>query len=148
MRLWVARRDAVNLTELLQVVDADLVAEQVQESILEHATVAVAARVSAIVKSAAIFYHLWPKRSYILRIVWWYLREHEAVPVGPLRVLRVEPHELVEEDVGDRGHTHRRTGVAGVGLERGIDLQSPMLSVVILMMVMTMLPCPFWREGC
>lgn len=147
--LRVARRDAVNLTELLQVVDANLVAEQMQESILEHATVAVAARMSAIVKPAAIFYNLWLKSSYILRmLVWWYLREHEAISVDPLRVLRVEPHELVEEDVGDRGHTHRRTGVAGVGLERGIDLQSPMLSVVILMMVMTMLPCPSWRQGC
>lgn len=77
--------------------------------------------------------------------VWWYLREHETVPVGPLRVLRVEPHELVEEDVGDWGHTHRRTGVAGVGLERGIDLQSPMLSAVILTMAMTMPSCLLWR---
>lgn len=37
-------------------------------------------------------------------------------------VLGVESHELVEEDVGDRGHAHGGTGMARVGLEGGIDL--------------------------
>jgi hypothetical protein len=51
------------------------------------------------------------------------VREDETIPVSPVGVLRVEVHELVEEDVGDRGHAHGGTGVAGVGLEGGIDLE-------------------------
>lgn len=88
--LGVAWGDAVDLTEVLQVVERDTVAEQVQQSILQHAAMAVG--------------------------------EDEAVAVEPLGVLRVEGHELVEQDVGDRSHAHGRTGVARVGLERGIDL--------------------------
>lgn len=51
-----------------------------------------------------------------------YLREHESITVKPIRILRVELHELVEENVGYRCHAHRRTGMAGVRLEGGIDL--------------------------
>ena len=53
------------------------------------------------------------------------VRENESIPVDPIRVLRVEGHELVEQDVSDWRHTHGRTRVARVGLERGIDLSSP-----------------------
>lgn len=49
------------------------------------------------------------------------IRENKTIPVSPVGVLGVEVHELVEEDVGDGGHAHRGTGVAGVGLEGGID---------------------------
>jgi hypothetical protein len=52
------------------------------------------------------------------------LREDEAIPVDPLGVLGVELHELVEQDVGDRRHAHGGTGMAGVGLEGGIDLEN------------------------
>ena len=51
-----------------------------------------------------------------------YVREDKSVAVQPLRVLGVELHELVEQDVGDRRHAHGRTGVARVGVEGGIDL--------------------------
>ena len=50
------------------------------------------------------------------------VREDEAITVGPVGVLGVEVHELVEENVSDGGHAHGGTGVTGVGLEGGIDL--------------------------
>ena len=52
-----------------------------------------------------------------------YVREDKSVAVNPVGVLGVESHELVEHDVGNRGHAHRGTGMAGVCLEGGIDLQ-------------------------
>lgn len=61
---------------------------------------------------------------------WKDVREHETIAVHPFRVLRVEGHELVEEDVRDRCHTHRRSGVAGVGLEGGIDLENSIELVI------------------
>lgn len=56
------------------------------------------------------------------------LRKDESIPVDPAGVLWVERHELVEQDVGDRGHAHRRTGVPGVGVGSRIDLQLPSVS--------------------
>ena len=53
-----------------------------------------------------------------------YVREDKSVAVQPLRVLGVESHELVEQDVGNRGHAHRGARVTRVGLRGGIDLQS------------------------
>lgn len=35
------------------------------------------------------------------------VRKDKSVPVDPLGVLGVEPHESGEEDVGNRGHTLR-----------------------------------------
>ena len=52
-------------------------------------------------------------------------REHEAVAVGPDRIRRVEAQEALPEDVGDRGHGHRRSRVAGVGLLNRVDRQGP-----------------------
>ena len=100
VRLRMAGRYAVDLAEVLEVVHAELVAEEVEEGILQHAAVAVG--------------------------------QHEAVPVEPGRVLRVEGHELVEEDVGDWGHAHGRPGVARVGLEGGIDLEKSCCQPLIL----------------
>ena len=40
-----------------------------------------------------------------------YVREDKTIAVQPLRVLGVEGHELVEQDVGYRGHAHRGTWV-------------------------------------
>jgi len=53
---------------------------------------------------------------------WSNVREDETIAVEPFRVLRVESHELVEKNVGNWCHTHRGTGVTGVGLEGSIDL--------------------------
>lgn len=50
------------------------------------------------------------------------LRKNKSVSVNPLGILGVECHEFVEQDVGHWGHAHRGAGVAGVGLESGIDL--------------------------
>jgi hypothetical protein len=50
------------------------------------------------------------------------LREDKSISVDPVGVLRVEGHELVEQDVGNRRHAHRGARVAGVGLGGGIDL--------------------------
>ena len=52
------------------------------------------------------------------------LREHETISVEPVWVLWVKGHEFVEENVGDRRHAHRGTGMTGVGIEGGIDLMS------------------------
>ncbi len=43
-------------------------------------------------------------------------RQHEAVAVGPVRVLRVVAHHLREEEVADRRHAHRHAGVAVAGV--------------------------------
>jgi len=43
-------------------------------------------------------------------------RQHEAVTVGPVRVLGVIAEEAAPQRVADRGQGHRRTGVPGVGL--------------------------------
>jgi hypothetical protein len=52
------------------------------------------------------------------------VRENEAVAIHPIGVLGVESHELVEKDVGHRGHAHRGARMAGVGRKRGIDLET------------------------
>jgi hypothetical protein len=84
--------DPAAYTEGLEIVKGEVIAIEVKESILEHASVAV--------------------------------REDESVTVVPLGVLGVEPHEPVPEDVCDRSHAHRGTGVAGVGIGRGIGSQN------------------------
>lgn len=48
--------------------------------------------------------------------------QDETISVGPVGVLGVELHELVEEDVGSRRQAHGRTRMAGVCLGGGIDL--------------------------
>jgi hypothetical protein len=40
-----------------------------------------------------------------------------------MRILWVECHEFVEQDVGHRGHAHRGTRMAGVGGDSSIDLK-------------------------
>lgn len=65
------------------------------------------------------------------------LRENESVPVEPAGVLGVEGHELVEQDVGDGSHAHGRTGVAGVCLGGGIDLNGDVSSIVLFQYELT-----------
>jgi hypothetical protein len=52
------------------------------------------------------------------------VREDETIAVEPVGVLGVEGHELVEKDVGHRGHAHGGARVARVGSSRGIDLEN------------------------
>ena len=49
--------------------------------------------------------------------------EHEAVAVGPDRLVGVEAQEPLPEDVGDRGERHRRPRVARVRLLDRVDRQ-------------------------
>jgi hypothetical protein len=100
----------------------------VKQSILEHAAVAVAIQL----RSAGILEtRSFPSRverlfqaisNLVLDEGRKYIRENETITVGPVRVLGVEVHELVEQNVGHRGHTHRGTGVTGVSLRGGINL--------------------------
>lgn len=95
--------------EGLEVVHGNSVSEKVEESILEHAAVSITVANRLASKS------LVTRRQDPIR-------ENKSVTVGPVGVLGVELHELVEENVGHRGHAHGRTGVAGVCLCGGIDL--------------------------
>lgn len=113
-------------TEVLQVVHREGVAEQVQQSILQHATVAVPIR-SSLSGWCSCYGN---PRSQVetapghAGISEQDIRENKTVPVNPVGVLGVEVHELVEQDVGDRGHAHRGTGVTRVGLGGGINLET------------------------
>ena len=49
------------------------------------------------------------------------VREHEAVAVGPDRILRVEAHDPVPDRVDQRRQRHRRAGVPGLGLLDRVD---------------------------
>ena len=51
-----------------------------------------------------------------------YLRQDETITVDPVWVFGVEGHELVEQDMGNRCHAHRSSGMTGIGFESGIDL--------------------------
>ena len=50
------------------------------------------------------------------------LRENETISIQPILVLRIEGHELIEENMGRRGQTHGRAGMTGIGFEGSIDL--------------------------
>ena len=71
--------------------------------------------------------HAWPflcsELGQFLPRVLGSVREDKAVAIDPIGVLGIESHELVEEDVGHRGHAHRGAGMAGICFEGGIDLE-------------------------
>ena len=48
-------------------------------------------------------------------------REHEAVAVGPRRVVRLVAQEARPDHEGRIGHPHRHAGVAALGLLHGVD---------------------------
>ena len=48
------------------------------------------------------------------------VRQHETVAVGPLRIVRVVPEEIVPEHFGNVGHAHRHAGMTGFGLLDGV----------------------------
>lgn len=50
------------------------------------------------------------------------LRKNKSISIDPIRVLRIEGHELIEENMGHWGHAHRGTGMSGIRCEGGIDL--------------------------
>ena len=98
-------RDAVDVTEVLDVVETDrrragdaaaihaLDAGKMDEGIEQHAGVAVG--------------------------------QHEAVAVGPQRIGRVVAQGILPQRIGDRREAHRRAGVPGLRLLHGIDGQRP-----------------------
>lgn len=51
-------------------------------------------------------------------------RENKSVPVDPVGVLGIELHELIEKDMRDWGHSHRRTGMARVRIRDRISLSN------------------------
>src|SRR6478672_657417 len=48
------------------------------------------------------------------------VREHEAIAIGPERILRIEPHHAVPDGVNQRRQRHGRARVSGLGLLHGI----------------------------
>lgn len=123
-------------TEVLQVIDGHSVTEEVEQSILQHATVTVAIQCKLVDNSGISATGLSPSCGCTPSLQTrateeWNIRKNESVPVSPARVLGVEVHELVEQDVGHRGHTHRGTGVTGVSLGGGIDLMGQCQSIVL-----------------
>ena len=48
------------------------------------------------------------------------VRQDEAIPVDPVRLRRIELHEVLEQDGRDIRHSHRRAGVAALGALHGI----------------------------
>lgn len=49
--------------------------------------------------------------------------EYETVPAEPPVVARIVPHDLLEQQIGERGQTHRRTGMSVAGLLHGVGGQ-------------------------
>ena len=49
------------------------------------------------------------------------VRQHEAVAIRPGRIGGVVTHMMAPDDLGDVGHAHRHTGVAGVCLLHRVD---------------------------
>lgn len=77
-----------------------------------------------------------------------YVREDKAIAVDPVGVLGVESHELVEQDVGHRGHAHRGAWVARVGLECGIDLKDLEYQQLKLQSRCNALAAQCWEKDC
>ncbi len=50
--------------------------------------------------------------------------EHEAVAVGPVGIRGIMAEDPGEQDVGQRGQGHSRTGMAGVGMLGGVHRQA------------------------
>jgi hypothetical protein len=50
------------------------------------------------------------------------VREDEAIAVDPIWILRIERHELIEKNMTNGRHSHRRTWVSRVCFKGGIDL--------------------------
>lgn len=92
--------------ESLEVVDGKGIAVEVEESIQEHAAVAVTRKrgrlVSQILAPMGLAKAPFSARGNL------HLRENEAITVEPVGVLGVEVHETVEKDVGNGSHAPRK----------------------------------------
>jgi hypothetical protein len=53
------------------------------------------------------------------------VRLNEAVAVGPMRIGRIELHEILVENGRDVGHAHRRAGMAAVGVLHRVHGEKP-----------------------
>ena len=80
-----------NWRKLLDFLDRQVVAGEVQQAIQQHRPVAVG--------------------------------QHETIAAGPFWIGRVVAEMVAPEHLGDVGHAHRHTGVAGVGLLHGVRCQ-------------------------
>ena len=49
------------------------------------------------------------------------VREHEAVSIGPDRILRIEAHHAIPDRIDQRRECHRRTGMSRFRLLHGVD---------------------------
>src|ERR1700731_1333136 len=49
------------------------------------------------------------------------VRQHEAIAIGPDRVLWIEFEDTIPYRIDERRERHRRSGVPGIGLLHGID---------------------------
>lgn len=106
----------ITYAESLQVVDAESIAVEVEESILEHAAVAVAV-VAAELEKKLISFKAFPAHS----------REDESVTVEPLGVLGVELHDPVEKNVGNGCH-------APILVSADIGPESAVYAVMLMML--------------
>ena len=52
----------------------------------------------------------------------YHLRQYKSITIDPVRVLWIEAHEFIEQDVGTWCHAHRRPGMAGISFKSGINL--------------------------
>lgn len=128
--LRVTRGQGVNLTELLEVVQGELVAEEVEEDVLERATEAFSGSDNVCVASKDLRVSTTTKSQESREIISGDrnapVGENETIAVKPLRVLGVGieeanlGHEHIvslplsayipgEQDVSDRRHAHRST---------------------------------------
>ena len=93
--------------ESLEVINGERIAVEVEDSILEHAAVAVARKRVRVV-SQILCCNGARQSSVFGAGQFLHLRENEAITVEPLGVLGVEVHETVEKDVGDGSHAPRK----------------------------------------
>lgn len=98
------QRSLETYSESLEVIDGQGVAKQVEERILEHAAVAVAGlgRNACQSHDFARGFSLFPLQER--EVGQKHLRKDESVAVQPFRVLGVELHELVPENVSNGSH--------------------------------------------
>ena len=109
------QRGSKTYTEILEVLDGQGIAEEVQQGILQHASVTVTERkMLGVIGIWCVFCR--------------HSRENESIAVQPLGVLGVELHVLAEENMGNRSHAHGGTGMAGVAGEGGINLDGELAS--------------------
>ncbi len=135
-------------SEGLEVINGEFIAAKMEDSILKHASMAVAWG-----QSGFILGNLQPLKSRIrMDLMTGDLREDKSVPVDPFGILGVVVHDPVEQNMGSWGQTprtwyklpsfeilpralqnlHRGAWMARVGLECGIDLAKESVLIRIM----------------